>query len=366
MQKVIVYDSENNLLSPCHAARARKLIKQKKAEIIYANPFSIKLINWEKIKMEEQVCRTKELVDKFLNLSVASSILHDHEIIANEIVQYEKGIDVKAVVVQEDGKTIEIVERGDRVFPPNFTLRGVGTSLEKAAEDLKENEENLCLQLLLKSSTLHNPPIPINKSFFEEGGPILKRYLEELQYSVERWRLLTDKFIIPREAFGAFKKINSMDIDPVSSSDLKEYGIFASIWGVTIFIISNTYIYLSAGCPYILAVADGRYLGGRTLDYKTINVKELPDKLIEITIQETMCIVNSKAIAIGIDQKYLDMQLNMAKIEELKQCNKSELRNKTKSEICRVVIEKLSDPNIEIGEIRKLIRDSLSYIERVR
>lgn len=43
--KVNVQDSEGNLLTPTTPGKARKLLRNEKAEVVCKNPFSIRLLN---------------------------------------------------------------------------------------------------------------------------------------------------------------------------------------------------------------------------------------------------------------------------------------------------------------------------------
>lgn len=45
MTTVIVKDQNGNLLAPTHPSRARMLVQRKRAEVVCAKPFTIKLVN---------------------------------------------------------------------------------------------------------------------------------------------------------------------------------------------------------------------------------------------------------------------------------------------------------------------------------
>jgi len=45
MQRVIVLDSNEKELAPCHPARARELLKKGRARVYSSNPYTIILIN---------------------------------------------------------------------------------------------------------------------------------------------------------------------------------------------------------------------------------------------------------------------------------------------------------------------------------
>ena len=47
-------------------------------------------------------------------------VFKTHEVAQGQIISYEKDINVTALVIQEDGQTVETVVKGNRVFPPEF------------------------------------------------------------------------------------------------------------------------------------------------------------------------------------------------------------------------------------------------------
>ncbi len=47
-------------------------------------------------------------------------VFKTHEVAQGQIISYEKDVNVTALIIQEDGQTIETVVKGNRVFPPEF------------------------------------------------------------------------------------------------------------------------------------------------------------------------------------------------------------------------------------------------------
>jgi len=202
-------------------------------------------------------------------------VFKTHEVAQGQIISYEKDINVTALVIQDDGQTIETVVKGNRVFPPEFWVTAfpkinmseiarrqydvVDRTHDKATFQIMLQEDRAGLAELYAASTLENNQIVI-------GAGINKTVLETLQLEVERHRLLVDKFIINRAELGDLKKnINAIDYDPVTSRDVLLTGIFASIWGVNIFVSAGVdeqgLQNVSVPEGVVFAVTEGRYLG---------------------------------------------------------------------------------------------------------
>lgn len=202
-------------------------------------------------------------------------VFKTHEVGQGQIISYEKDINVTALVIQEDGQTVETVVKGNRVFPPEFWVTAfpkinmaeiarrqydiVDRTHDKATFQIMLQEDRAGLALLYGASSLENNQISISSA-------INKTVLETLQYEVERHRLLVDKFIMNRAELGDLKKnINAIDYDPITSRDILLTGIFASIWGINIFISAGVdeqgLQNVSVPEGVVFAVTEGRYLG---------------------------------------------------------------------------------------------------------
>jgi len=243
-----------------------------------------------------------------------------HEVAQGQIISYEKDINVTALVIQEDGQTIETVVKGNRVFPPEFWVTAfpkinmseiarrqydiVDRTHDKATWQIMLQEDRAGLAELYAASTLENNQISISSS-------INKTVLETMQLEVERHRLLVDKFIINRAELGDLKKnINAIDYDPVTSRDVLLTGIFASIWGVNIFVSAGVdeqgLQNVSVPEGVVFAVTEGRYLGAMPV---RISLTMLPaDAFVFGKFQYGylfgemigMAILNPRAVACGV------------------------------------------------------------------
>jgi len=247
-------------------------------------------------------------------------VFKTHEVAQGQIISYEKDVNVTALVIQEDGQTIETVVKGNRVFPPEFWVTAfpkinmaeiarrqydiVDRTHDKSTFQIMLQEDRAGLAELYQASSLENNQLTITSS-------INKTVLETLQYEVERHRLLVDKFIMNRAELGDLKKnINAIDYDPITSRDILMTGIFASIWGINIFISAGVdeqgLQNVSVPEGVIFAVTEGRYLGAMPV---RISLTMLPaDAFVFGKFQYGylfgemigMAILNAIAVACGI------------------------------------------------------------------
>lgn len=202
-------------------------------------------------------------------------VFRTHQLAQGQINSYEKDVNVTALVIQEDGQTIESVVKGNRIFPPEFMITAmpkitiseiatrqydiVDRTHDKTTFQIMLKEDRNGLRELYQASTLENSLINVTST-------ISKSVLETLQFEVERHRLLVDKFIMNRAELGDLKKnINAIDYDPITSRDLLLTGIFGSIWGVNIFVTAGVdeagIESVSVPEGMIFAVTDSRYIG---------------------------------------------------------------------------------------------------------
>ena len=202
-------------------------------------------------------------------------VYRTHELAPGQINSYEKDVNIAALVINEDGQTIETVVKGNRIFPPEFMVTSepkiniveiaqrqydiVDRAHDKTTFQIMLTEDRQGLRELYQASTLENSITSISST-------LDKTSLESLQFEVERHRLLVDKFIMNRSELGDLKRnINAIDYDPITSRDLLLTGIFGSIWGVNIFVTAGVdeqgIENVSVPEGMIFAVTEGRYLG---------------------------------------------------------------------------------------------------------
>ena len=247
-------------------------------------------------------------------------VFKPHEVAQGQIISYEKDINVTALIIQEDGQTIETVVKGNRVFPAEFWVTAfpkinmaeiarrqydvVDRTHDKATFQIMLQEDRAGLALLYNASTLENSQISITST-------INKTVLENIQVEVERHRLIVDQFIMNRAELGDLKKnINAFDYDPITSRDILLTGIFASIWGVNIFISAGVdeqgLQNVSVPEGVVFAVTDGRYMGAMPI---RISLTMLPaDQFVYGKFQYGylfgemigQAVLNSRSVACGV------------------------------------------------------------------
>jgi hypothetical protein len=203
------------------------------------------------------------------------NVLRVHELAQGQINSYEKDINVTALVIQDDGQTIETIVKGQRFFVPEWWITAfpkinlseiytrqfdvVDRAHDKATFQIMLQEDRAAIKQLYAAAQVDNSIINVTTT-------VSKSVLETLQYEVERHRLNVDKFIMNRAELGDLKKnINVIDYSPEVSQSVISTGIFGNIWGVNIFISAGVdeqgLENVSVPEGVIFAVTEGRYLG---------------------------------------------------------------------------------------------------------
>lgn len=202
-------------------------------------------------------------------------VFKTHEVAQGQIISYEKDVNVTALVIQEDGQTIETLVKGDRIFPPEFWVTAfpkinmaeiakrqydiVDRTHDKATFQIMLQEDRNGLRELYQAATIENSAVSITST-------VNKTVLETLQHEVERHRLIVDKFIMNRAELGDLKKnLNVIDYEPIIAREVLLTGIFGQIWGVNIFVSAGVdepgKQNVSVPPGVVLACTEGRYLG---------------------------------------------------------------------------------------------------------
>lgn len=246
-------------------------------------------------------------------------VFKTHELQQGQINSYEKDVNVTALVINQDGQTVEHVVRGDRVFPYEFLITAmpqvsiseiaqrqydvVDRAHDKTTFQIMLKEDRNGLKELYQAAQLENDIINATSS-------VNKTVLETLQYEVERYRLLVDKFLMNRRELGDIKKnVNSLDFDPITSRDLLLTGIFGSMWGINMFISAGVdeqgIESVSVPEGMIFGVTAPRYVGAMPI---RVNLTVLPaDQFVHgqpkygwlFLEQISQVVVNPRAIAVA-------------------------------------------------------------------
>ena len=239
-----------------------------------------------------------------------------HSVSQGEIINYEKDISVTALVIADDGKTVESRIKGNRLFPPEFNLTAnplvsiaevatrqydvVDRAHDKAAFEIMKQEDRNGLRLLYQAATIENSATNIT-------GTLDKSPIESIVNQVERHRLVVDKLIINRAELGDLRvNIQSTTYDPLTSREVLLTGIFGQIWGYNVFVSSgqgDAEIVVPAGM--VFAVTAPRFIGAMGV---RVELTAFPGD--QFTVQDpsygwlfferiAQLVVNSRAVAVG-------------------------------------------------------------------
>jgi len=240
----------------------------------------------------------EEIKNKFMDIfafeGFSSNVLTLRKAEEGEIISYEKQEDIISSMVKTENSMFSQSTGKDRIFPPEFELIGTGTIIEEAIKDFIRKDTMLCIELMFMAAAVNNQITPIPHVLDFKG------ILEETQMGVEQHRLITDKFIMGRDMLSNMKGIKAFDCN----NDDELIGIYGSIWGVNIF-IEPWFLQHS-----IFAVTEGKYLGERV-------IRDISYDNNILTVKGTMCIINTRAISLGIGKRYTKIELDHDKINEL-------------------------------------------------
>lgn len=171
---------------------------------------------------------------------------------------YDRDIDVAAVVVSSNGAAPESRVFGDRVTVPEFEVVSnptvriaevrrrrfnvIDRAQQKARQEIQAQEDaNIFAALdFAGDDTLGGE----NTAQDIADAGLLKRDLSEIKVQVDRWDLVTSKFLmnivefndILNWASGGGQGTGGGEIDPVSQREILQTGLYAHIWGADIIV----------------------------------------------------------------------------------------------------------------------------------
>ena len=255
----------------------------------------------------------KNLREKFTENSLASKVLR--EVDPSGSIYFEKDKNIPSIkAIQLEDKVIKIcVEDKEKTvsFLEDIILSTSGTTEEEALKKVIAQEDRIFKHMLLKASEQNNEVI--SDDFTYKG--ITKSNLETVQYEVERHRLVVDKFLMSTLASNDIlenkENFPAQDFDKITEQILLDYSLIGSIWGVNIFDMGFDLLPLRA----IFAVTDGRYLGGKRIN--SIKSTTLDNSNVKVTVNESLSIINPRAVACLLDDSYTSNRLHLKKIKEI-------------------------------------------------
>lgn len=187
-----------------------------------------------------------------------------------QVPSYERDIDVAATVISSNGTGAESRVFGDRITVPTFELFAnptvrisevrrrrfnvIDRAVQKARQEIMAQEDANIFAAVDSAATVENTAQDIT-----DGG-MMRRDLLELKKQVERWDLVTSKFLMNINEFNDILNWTSAgsanaEIDPVTHREILQTGLYAKIWGADI-LVSKI---VPAGTVY--AAADPEFLG---------------------------------------------------------------------------------------------------------
>lgn len=219
---------------------------------------------------------------------------------------YDKDIDVAAVVVSSMGSAPESRVMGDRVVVPELEIvsnptvriREVRTrrfnvidrAQQKARQEIQAQEDaNIFAALDYSADTTTGGE---NTAQVMTSSGLVKTDLIEMKQQVDRWDLVTSKFLLNIKEFTDILKWSSGggigDVDPVTQREILQTGLYGHIFGADILV--SKVVPVGSG----FAVADPELVGVMPIRQ---DIEVLP---ADIPIQLKLGWVVNEIIGIGI------------------------------------------------------------------
>lgn len=160
----------------------------------------------------------------------------------------EKDVNVPAVVVAEDAKTIKTAITGDRVYFDEFRLTSLVTVdlgeiaqraysiidriVEKVPRQIALKEDRITVRSLHSASSVQNEPISFTT--------LDKTTMDQFSREIERHRLDADKFIMNRVDYSDIRvNMRSDEFDPITSRDMFVSGYMGKYYGYDIYVTAG-------------------------------------------------------------------------------------------------------------------------------
>lgn len=256
--------------------------------------------------MKQEESKLKEVIKN----SFAGKILETKWIESDEIPFLKKNKEFPCLFVEEDDKHLKYSSK-EEAFPGEFSITTKEKTIEKAIESLIEKEDCIITLLLLKAVTSYAEYQSNNKNDedkFQDRLVVLPReitksLLEDIQYKVERNRLLVERFIISINAINDIKENDILSPEEITSLDSgKLFDVDIIPFALDPLLLTKKHI------DVILAVTRGTYLGYRVI--KFVNVThEINDNSYAVECRESLIILNPFAIAGGFSNDFIKKTL---------------------------------------------------------
>jgi len=231
---------------------------------------------------------------------------------------YDRDIDVAAVVVSSNGSAPESRVFGDRVTVPEFEVISnptvriaevrrrrfnvIDRAQQKARQEIQAQEDaNIFAALDFAGDVSLGGE---NTATDVADAGLLKRDLSEIKVSVDRWDLVTSKFLMNIIEFNDILNwasgggtVGVGEIDPVTQREILQTGLYAQIWGSDI-IVSKI---VPPGT--VFGVADPEFVGVLPIrqDIEVLPADEPKQLKLGWVVNEIIGIgiVNPRGVAVG-------------------------------------------------------------------
>jgi hypothetical protein len=170
------------------------------------------------------------------------------------LATYDRDIDVAAMVISSNGSGAESRVFGDRVTIPEFELYSnptvriaevkrrrfnvIDRAVQKARQEIMAQEDANLFAALDAAASVENTVMDI-----ADAG-MLKRDLAELKVQIDRWDLVTTKFLMNINEYndilkwgsGGGQGVGGGEVDPVTQREILQTGLYAHLWGADIIV----------------------------------------------------------------------------------------------------------------------------------
>jgi hypothetical protein len=165
---------------------------------------------------------------------------------------YDRDIDVQAVVVSSNGSAPESRVFGDRVTVPEFEVVSnptvriaevrmrrfnvIDRAQQKARQEIQAQEDSNIFAALDFAADVSLGGENTAQDIADAG--LLKRDLSEIKVQVDRWDLVTSKFLMNIIEFNDILNwasgggtVGGGEVDPVTMREILQTGLYAHLWG---------------------------------------------------------------------------------------------------------------------------------------
>lgn len=233
---------------------------------------------------------------------------------------YDRDIDVAAVVISSNGSAPESRVFGDRVTVPEFEIVSnptvriaevkrrrfnvIDRAQQKARQEIQAQEDaNIFAALDFAGDTTLGGE---NTAQQITNAGLLKRDLSAIKIQVDRWDLVTTKFLMNIVEFNDILNWGSGggqaagtggEVDPVTQREILQTGLYAHLWGADLMVSKMVPV------GHVYGVADPEFVGVMPIrqDIEVLPADEPKQLKLGWVVNEIvgLGIVNPRGVAVG-------------------------------------------------------------------